>query len=368
MSTLFQWETDESSVNNLPSSRIKVVSIGGGTGLAQLLSGLKKFVYGPTLRDSIPALFPVINELTAVVTVTDDGGSSGRLRDEFQMLPPGDIRKCLVALSEDEFLMSKLFQYRFLSGGELQGHSFGNLFLTALTNVTGDFLEAIRLSSEVLAIKGRILPSTMADVHLIGELENGASLFGESLIGRSPIRIRKIDIFPGDCHPLPETLEAISKADVITLGPGSLYTSLLPNLLVQGIPKAIRESAALKIYIGNIMTQNGETTGFSASDHFRAICEHSGEHLFDTFLCNLTPISETQRVNYLEQNAIQIVNDLDAISSFGVRVMLKDLLADDDKVRHDPLKLAQAIFELVLAAAGQEFQSIPSQNQFVRLS
>ena len=173
-----------------------------------------------------------IHELTAVVTVTDDGGSSGRLRDEFQMLPPGDIRKCLVALSEDERLMSRLFQYRFERGGELHGHSFGNLFLTALTSVTGDFLEAIRLSSEVLAIKGRILPSTMSDVHLVGELENGASLFGESLIGRSPVRIRKIAIFPEACDPLPETLEAIAKADVITLGPGSLYTSLLPNLLV----------------------------------------------------------------------------------------------------------------------------------------
>ena len=182
---------------------MNIVAIGGGTGLSQLLSGLKQHVRQADGASGNRQYSPSIHDLTAVVTVTDDGGSSGRLRDEFQMLPPGDIRKCLVALSEDERLMSRLFQYRFERGGELQGHSFGNLFLTALTSVTGDFLEAIRLSSEVLAIKGRILPSTMSDVHLVGELENGASLFGESLISRSPVRIRKIAVFPEACDPLP---------------------------------------------------------------------------------------------------------------------------------------------------------------------
>jgi uncharacterized cofD-like protein len=351
-------------VKDLPHHNVNIVAIGGGTGLAQLLSGLKQLV-----RKSSPSLpflqfAPPIADLTAVVTVTDDGGSSGRLRDEFQMPPPGDIRKCLVALSEDELLMSKLFQYRFESGGELRGHSFGNLFLTALAEVTGDFLEAIRLSSEVLAIKGRILPSTMADVHLVGQLENGVSLFGESLIGRSPVRIRKIDIFPASCDPLPETLEAIAQADIITLGPGSLYTSLLPNLLVNGIPQAIRESSAIRIYVGNIMTQPGETSGFAASDHLRAIVEHCGDLPFEYFLCNLTPISASQQQTYLAENSIQIENDIETIKTLGVRVLLKDLLSkDDNKVRHDPLKLARAIFELLQSAEKRESQVGPSEAQ-----
>jgi uncharacterized cofD-like protein len=297
----------------------------------------------------------MIQDLTAVVTVTDDGGSSGRLREEFQMLPPGDIRKCLVALSEDEFLMSKLFQYRFGSGRELRGHSFGNLFLTALANVTGDFLEAIRLSSEVLAIRGKILPSTMADVHLVGELENGVSLLGESLIGRSPTRIRRISIFPNTCDPLPETLEAIKNADILTLGPGSLYTSLLPNLLVNGIPRAMSESPALKLYVGNIMTQRGETLGFSASDHLRGIQEHCGDLRFDYALWNLTPISSSQQKNYLEQSATQIENDVENMKPYVGRVVLKDLLADGEKVRHDPVKLSQAVLEILLSERKQGF-------------
>jgi uncharacterized cofD-like protein len=347
---------------------MNIVAIGGGTGLSQLLSGLKEHV---GRADSAPEDWqysPSISDLTAIVTVTDDGGSSGRLRDEFQMLPPGDIRKCLVALSEDERLMSRLFQYRFESGGELQGHSFGNLFLTALTGVTGDFLETIRLSSEVLAVKGKILPSTISDVHLVGELENGASLFGESLIGRSPVRIRKIAVFPEGCDPLPETLEAIANADVITLGPGSLYTSLLPNLLVNGIPDAIRKSSAVKIYVGNIMTQPGETFGFSAADHLRAVIEHCGDFPFEYFLCNLTPISATQKEKYLTEKAVQIDIDIEELARLGVSVVYKDLLAaDHDKVRHDPRKLSQAIFELVLCCSRREFHTSPLQSQAVSL-
>ena len=342
-------------MDNEAPSRVNVVSIGGGTGLSRLLLGLKQHVVDPHLRNSALEEFPDIQDLTAVVTVTDDGGSSGRLREEFQMLPPGDIRKCLVALSEDEFLMSKLFRYRFGSGGELRGHSFGNLFLTALTSVTGDFLEAIRLSSEVLAIRGRILPSTMADIHLVGELENGVSLLGESLIGRSPARIRRISIFPDTCDPLPETLEVIQKADIVTLGPGSLYTSLLPNLLVKGIPQAMSESSALKVYIGNIMTQLGETVGFTASDHLRSIKEHCSGLLFDYALWNLTPISESQRRNYLEQTATQIENDIENMKPYAGKVVLKDLLADGEKVRHDPLKLSRAILEIWLSERKQRF-------------
>ncbi len=356
-------------MKNPSASSIRVVAIGGGTGLSRLLSGLKQFVGKPGPNSLGLRFSRLVRDLTAVVTVTDDGGSSGRLRDEFQVLPPGDIRKCLVALSEDEMLMSKLFQYRFESGGELRGHSFGNLFLTALAEVTGDFLEAIRVSSEVLAIKGRILPSTMADVHLVGELENGASLFGESLIGRSPVRIRKIAIFPESCNPLPETLEAIAEADIITLGPGSLYTSLLPNLLVSGIPEAIRQSSALKIYIGNIMTQIGETTGFCASDHLRAIIEHCGHLPFDYLLCNAAAISEKQAQSYLAENAVQIETDLEGLGRLGVRVLLKNLLSDeDDKVRHDPMKLARAIFELLLSSEHQELQASPLPAQLASYS
>jgi len=323
------------------------VSIGGGTGLSRLLLGLKQHVVSPHLRKSTFQEFLAIHDLTAVVTVTDDGGSSGRLREEFQMLPPGDIRKCLVALSEDELLMSRLFQYRFGSEGELRGHSFGNLFLTALASVTGDFLEAIRLSSEVLAIRGKILPSTMADVHLVGELENGVTLLGESLIGRSPTRVRKISIFPNTCDPLPDTLEAIRNADIVTLGPGSLYTSLLPNLLVNGIPQAMNESPALKVYVGNIMTQRGETLGFTASDHLRGVREHCSDLQFDYALWNLTPISSSQRRSYLEEGATQIENDVENMKSYTGKVVLKDLLADGEKVRHDPLKLSQAILEIL---------------------
>jgi uncharacterized cofD-like protein len=334
-------------------SKVNVVSIGGGTGLSRLLLGLKKYVASPHNPNSIRTELPAIEDLTAIVTVTDDGGSSGRLREEFQMLPPGDIRKCLVALSEDELLMSKLFQYRFGSGRELRGHSFGNLFLTALTNVTGDFLQAIRLSSEVLAIKGKILPSTMADVHLLGELENGVSLLGESLVGRSPGRIRRVSIFPEACDPLPETLEAIGKADVITLGPGSLHTSLLPNLLVKGIPAALKESPALKIYVGNIMTQRGETLGFTASDHLRSIKEHCSELEFDYALWNVTPISECQRNNYLEEEATQTENDVENMKAYTPGVVLKDLLAEGEKVRHDPLKLARAILEIWASQRGR---------------
>jgi uncharacterized cofD-like protein len=346
---------------------MNIVAIGGGTGLSQLLSGLKQHVRTDAPSRNWPDTLS-IHDLTAIVTVTDDGGSSGRLRDEFQMLPPGDIRKCLVALSEDERLMSRLFKYRFQRGGELQGHSFGNLFLTALTSVTGDFLEAIRLSSEVLAIKGRILPSTMSDVHLVGELENGTLLFGESQVGRSPLRISKIAIFPERCDPLPETLEAIANADVITLGPGSLYTSLLPNLLVNGIPEAIRQSSAVKIYIGNIMTQPGETFGFSAADHLRAVIEHCTDFPFSYFLCNLTPISVSQREKYLAEKAVQIEIDMEEIARLGTSVVLKDLLAEDqDKVRHDPLKLSQAIFELVLSRTNREFYAGPLQSQAVSL-
>jgi len=337
------------SLNRLFSQKVKIVSIGGGTGLARLLLGLKHFVGKNSKTSSLASKFAV-SQLTALVTVTDDGGSSGRLREEFQILPPGDIRKCMVALSEDELLMSKLFQYRFRGAGDLKGHSFGNLFLTALTGVTGDFLEAIKLSSEVLAIKGRILPSTMSDVRLVAELQNGETVLGESSIGRSTDRIQKISILPEGAKPLPETLDAIEKADIVTLGPGSLFTSLLPNLLVKEITKAIRASRAFKIFIGNIMTQKGETLGYSMADHLQAIYDHVGELSFDVVLCNQSTINEKQETNYRQEMASQIKIDLEALAKFGVRIVSKDLLADNEKVRHDPHKLAFSVFEVCNSA------------------
>ena len=239
-------------------SGLKIVSVGGGTGLSTLLSGLKTYMS----KEPVSTRACWVETLTAVVTVTDDGGSSGRLRDEFQILPPGDIRNCIVALAEDEHLLTRLFQYRFESEGELSGHSFGNLFLAALAGITGDFLEAIKVSSEVLAIKGRIFPSTVQDVALVAELMDGRVIRGETNIVESRSRIKRLRLSSEVCSPLPETLEAIKHADIITIGPGSLYTSIIPNLLVDGILDSMRDSAALKVYICNIMTQPGETDDF----------------------------------------------------------------------------------------------------------
>src|SRR5277367_154546 len=243
-------------------SPLRIVAIGGGTGLSALLSGLKH--YAPDV------------DIAAIVTVTDDGGSSGRLRREFDVLPPGDIRNCMVALSEDEALLSKLFQYRFENGRGLKGHSFGNLFLTALTHITGEFTEAVKQSSKALAIMGRIYPSTSSNVGLQAELDDGTIVSGETRISRSRRGIHRIRLTPSRCKPLPETLEAIAEADLITLGPGSLFTSVIPNLLVSGVSKAIRNSPALKAYFVNLMWQPGETIDFRASDHIRAIRRHAG--------------------------------------------------------------------------------------------
>jgi uncharacterized cofD-like protein len=246
------------------SRPLRIVSIGGGNGLSTLLRGLKRYVKAG--EGSI--------EVTAVVTVTDDGGSSGRLRRDFDVLPPGDIRNCMVALSEDETLLSRLFQYRFSSGRGLKGHSFGNLFLTAMTHLTGDFGQAVKLSAEVLAVVGRIYPSTASNVVLEATLANGSKLAGETRISHSKSRIEKIELRPRKPKPLSETLDAIAQADLITLGPGSLFTSVIPNLLVDGIPRAIASSPAIKAYFVNLMSQPGETNNFRASDHVAAVLRH----------------------------------------------------------------------------------------------
>ena len=314
---------------------LRIVAIGGGTGLSTLLQGLKRYARPP--REV---------EITAVVTVTDDGGSSGRLRRELNILPPGDIRNCMVALSEDEDLMAQLFQYRFSQGRGLKGHSFGNLFLTALTDLTGDFAQAVKLSSEVLASLGRIYPSTAANVTLVAELENGRTITGETKISKSRSRIRTIRLNPRVCRPLPETLEAIAQADLITFGPGSLFTSLIPNLLVQGIPEAIRRSRALKAYFVNLMWQPGETVGFRASDHVQALLRHAGSLLFDLVVVNTRSISARQRRKYAAQNVQSVVNDVDRLARMGLQVVTADLLAEGDIVRHDPRATADIALNL----------------------
>src|SRR4051812_42587073 len=262
---------------------LRVVAIGGGTGLSSLLNGLKKYAASRTGEHLV--------DITAVVTVTDDGGSSGRLRRDFDVLPPGDIRNCMVALSEDEDLLSQLFRYRFQAGHGLKGHSFGNLFLTALTHITGDFPDAVRKSCEVLNIAGRIFPSTRSDVSLKAVLADGRVVSGETRISRSKQPIREIRMLPAHAKPLKETLRAIESADLITLGPGSLFTSVIPNLLVSGIPKAIRRSPALKAYFVNLMSQPGETTDFRASDHVCAILDHAGTRLLDCAVVSTTRIT-----------------------------------------------------------------------------
>ena len=324
--------------NNL----LSIVSIGGGTGLSCLLRGLKNGVLDPPVIEA-PAVAAWIKRLTAVVTVTDDGGSSGRLRDELQMIPPGDIRNCMVALSADESLLSHLFQYRFPGSGQLQGHSFGNLFLTALTGVTGDFLEAVRVSSDVLAIKGRIFPATLHDVRLEALLDNGDRLLGESVISKSRSRIVSLSLSPPDCRPVPAVIEAIRSADLITVGPGSLFTSLLPNLLVPGIADALRESPAIKIYISNLMSQPGETTGFSAADHVTAIYDHTGDRLFHWIILNNQPIPPTVLARYRRQAAWPVVNDYQRIADLGLAIYEDALLARGRSVRHDHDLVAQAV-------------------------
>ena len=321
---------------------LNVVSIGGGTGLACLLQGLKHNVLNPPILEA-PARKPWISRLTAVVTVTDDGGSSGRLRDQLQMPPPGDIRSCLVALSADESLLSKLFQYRFPGTGGLQGHSFGNLFLTALTGVTGDFLTAIRVSSEVLAIRGGIYPSTLEDVHLVATMDGGIRVRGESVISKSSTRIRKIALSPRNCHPIPAVIQAIRNADIITLGPGSLYTSLIPNLLVRGIVTEMRTSRALKVFIGNLMTQPGETTGLSAADHLEAIQEHARDRVFDVIILNQRAISPSQIARYRKQRSVSVASDHERLRNLGLDILECDLLSQEKAVRHDPGRLAAAV-------------------------
>ena len=314
------------------TSPLRVVVIGGGTGLSAVLEGLKH---------AAPAV-----DITAIVTVTDDGGSSGRLRREFDVLPPGDIRNCMVALSEDSSLLSRLFQYRFQSGRGLKGHSFGNLFLTALTQIMGDFPDAVKASSEVLKIAGHIYPSTTSNVAIEATLANGARVVGETRISRSRQRIKRIHLIPRKVRPLGAALSAIAEADAITLGPGSLFTSVIPNLLVEGIPSAISRSAAVKAYFVNLMWQPGETMNFRASDHVRAIHQHAGRKILDYVVVNIRPIPLAVKKRYARQAALPVENDVDAIYQMGLKVMAGKLAHHTGKVRHDPGATAALVVKL----------------------
>jgi uncharacterized cofD-like protein len=324
-----------------------VVAIGGGTGLSTLLKGLKRYVAAPVDRSFTTSPEAQISELCAVVTVSDDGGSSGRLRKELNMLPPGDIRNCIVALSEDEALLSRLFQHRFVKGSGLEGHSFGNLFLAALTSVTSDFSEAVRLSSEILLTRGHIFPATTSNIELLALMEDGTRVSGETKITASKGRIKELFLDPPDVEPLPQTLEAIARADLITIGPGSLFTSLIPNLLVHGIAQAIVNSAATKVYVCNLMTQANESLGLTASDHIRALNRHAQTtRIFDYALINRKPASAELKAKYALEGASQIVADLDTIDELGVCPVQGDYLDEAMAARHDTERVARDLLEL----------------------
>ena len=327
---------------------LRVVAIGGGTGLSTLLKGLKRFVASTTEAAPASSENPVIRDLCAVVTVSDDGGSSGRLRKELKMLPPGDIRNCIVALSEDEALLSKLFRHRFEKGSGLEGHSFGNLFLAALTAITDDFSEAVRLSSEILLTRGHIYPATTSNIELEALMEDGTRVLGETKITASKGRISELFLVPPDVGPMPQTLEAIAHADIITIGPGSLFTSLIPNLLVRGIADAIVDSPATKVYICNLMTQPNESLGRTAADHIRALNSHARQQIFDYALINRTPVSDALKAKYATEGACQIVNDLDVVEALGVIPVLGDYLDEGDVARHDTAQVARDVLELPL--------------------
>jgi uncharacterized cofD-like protein len=329
----------EQNRTNGARAAIDLVAVGGGTGLSTLLSGLKKYVSAEEK--------PSIGRLSAIVAVSDDGGSSGRLRDELQMPPPGDIRNCMVALSEDSHLLARLFQHRFSSDGELGGHNFGNLFLAALSEITGDFAEAVRLSSEILASKGHIYPATVSDVRIAARLSDGSIVSGETNISKTRGSIERLYLEPTDCDPHPDAIAAIMQADIITVGPGSLYTSILPPLLVAGVVEAIARSSAVKIFVCNLMTQPGETDGLTARRHLEIVREYAPQLNFDYLIVNDRPISEVQADLYTRDGAEQIGvhGSIHSSEIEGAKVVHANLLDEGQLVRHDPGRLAITVLE-----------------------
>ncbi len=313
----------------------RITALGGGTGLSTILRGLKE----------------VTSNITAIVTVTDDGGSSGRLMREYNILPPGDIRNCLTALADAEPLMTQLLQYRFRGDreGGLNGHSFGNLFLTALSQIMGDFELAIRETSRVLAIRGRVLPSTLDRVWLLAELQDGRKVCGETAIVESAKRspIQRLYLEPEEARALPEAVEAIYRAAVVVVGPGSLYTSVLPNLLLPEIAEALEETEAIRVYICNVMTQPGETDHFTASDHLKVLIEHTGKKLFDYVLVNTQKPSEEVLNRYAQEGACWVQPDIDKIRQMGYRVITGNFMSETNVVRHNPQAVTQAILRII---------------------
>lgn len=319
----------------------KIVAIGGGTGLSSLLMGIKEYT----------------SNITAIVAVTDDGGSSGRLRDNLGILPPGDIRNCIVALADKETLMEEVLQYRFQSG-ELAGHNLGNLLLAGLNNVSGGFDGAVRALSKVLAIRGQVLPVTLENVTLGAELADRTLVYGECNVSGSKSKIKRVFLKPEVCSPLPEALEAIREADMIILGPGSLYTSVIPNLLMEGIAEAIQKSPAQKIYICNIMTQPGETQGYTAQQHLKAIFDHVGP-VVDQVLVNNEPIPGRLLKRYRDKGAAPVKVDTGALAKLGVKVWSKHLVQRSNLVRHQPEKLARAIMEIIYDSKNAALERAP---------
>jgi uncharacterized cofD-like protein len=308
----------------------KIVAIGGGTGLSTLLRGLKQYSAN----------------ITAIVTVADDGGSSGRLRREIGVLPPGDIRNCVAALADEEKLLTELFQYRFQAGDGLVGHSFGNLFLTAMSEVTGDIERAIAASSKVLAVRGKVLPATLSDVCLWAELTDGRRIEGESKITEAKGKIHTIGCLPANPPALPAAIKAIAEADYIIIGPGSLYTSVIPNLLVPEIREAIALTKVPRIYVCNIMTQPGETDSYSVADHIRAVYRICGKPLFDAVLAQRIPPSPQSILRYAQEQSHPVFLDREDIAQLGCRIVLANVMDEDPQkgyVRHDSSRLARVL-------------------------
>ncbi len=308
-----------------------ITVVGGGHGLSVLLRGIKQ----------------ATSNVTAVVTVADDGGSSGRLREELGMIPPGDLRNCLVALADTEPLMEKLFQHRFEGDSQLSGHSFGNLFIAAMAQVTGDVETALKESSKVLAVKGRVLPASKEFVRLDAIMEDGSVVCGESKIPEAHKKIHRVKLSPEHVEAVQSSLDALRDAEAIVLGPGSLYTSIMPNLLVEGIGDALCRSKAVKIYICNVMTQPGETDGYTASMHVKAILDHAGRNAVDYVIVNSTPVPEDLKKKYAEAGAYPVIVDEDVLKALGVGVIKADLITAHDAIHHDPKKLAESVMQVV---------------------
>ncbi len=335
--TLFLPERERDLVHILYQRRYlergpKVVVVGGGHGLSNLLFGLKEYT----------------SNLTAIVTVADSGGSSGRLREEFNIVAPGDIRNCLVALADAPALMGELFQFRFAESSELKGHNFGNLFLTAMVQLThGDFEKAVKESSKVLAIRGKVVPSTINNVHLVAEYEDGSRTEGEAKIPKRDKRIARLYLTPEHTLPTQEALDAIENADIVILGPGSLYTSVISNLVIKGMTQALEKTRAYKIYICNVMTQPGETDGYSASQHLKALMKHTSSRTVDACLINDAVVPEGALERYRHENSYPVQPDVDAIRALGCKAVVADLLGVNDYVRHDSKKLTKALIDLI---------------------